>query len=195
MWRFLKRKHPDNSGMTSDEESQSPDKLHCTSATTADTKMVHLYDESYLSMGFTWTDYPSCPIPLSLPCDKQLSNVALAPAKLKSHFTTNHGHMKNKSADCFKRLLESQKKQSAAFVNKVSISEKAQEVSYLVAEIIAQKRKSYTVGEDLIMKACTIIVSKMLGKNAVQKIENVPLSESTISRRIDDMLHDVEEVM
>lgn len=48
-----------------------------------------------------------------------------------------------------------------AFVNKVSVSEKAQEVSYFIAEIIAQKRKSYTVVENLIMPACKIIVDKM----------------------------------
>ena len=129
-----------------------------------------------------------------LVCGKQLSNAALPPEKLKKHCTTNHSHMKNKSAGCFKRLLESQKKQSTAFVNKVSVSEKAQEVSYLVAEIIAQKRKSHTVGENLIMPACKIIVGTMLEQNAVQEIENVPLSDSTISRRIDDMSHDVEEV-
>jgi hypothetical protein len=37
--------------------------------------------------------------------------------------------------------LESQNKQSKAFVSKVTVSEKAQEASYLVAELIAQKRK------------------------------------------------------
>ena len=46
------------------------------------------------------------------------------------------------------------------------------------------------------LNACRkIIVDKMLGQNAVQEIENAPLSESTISRRIDDMSHDVEEIM
>lgn len=109
-------------------------------------KKVRFYNESYLSMGFTWTGDPSCPIPLCLVCGKQLSNSAMAPAKLKRHFTTNHSHMKNKSADYFKRLLESQNKQSTAFVSKVSVSKKARETSYLVAEIIAQKRKSHTVG-------------------------------------------------
>ncbi|XP_055510562.1 zinc finger BED domain-containing protein 5-like [Leucoraja erinacea] len=158
-------------------------------------KKVRFYNESYLSMGFTWTGDPSCPIPLCLVCGKQLSNSAMAPAKLKRHFTTNHSHMKNKSADYFKRLLESQNKQSTAFVSKVSVSKKAQETSYLVAEIIAQKRKSHTVGENLIMPACKIIVGKMLGQDAVREIENVPLSNSTISQCIDDMSHDAEEVL
>jgi hypothetical protein len=76
---------------------------------------------------------------------------------------------------------------SKAFVKKVTFSEKAQEASYLVAELIAQKRKRHTVGENLVMPACKIIVSKMLGQEAVREIEKVPLSNSTISRRIDDV--------
>ena len=65
----------------------------------------------------------------------------------------------------------------------------------MVAEIIAQKRKSHTISENLMMPACKIIVDKMLRQNAVQEIENMPPSDSTISRRIDSMSHDVEEVI
>jgi hypothetical protein len=88
----------DNSDEVSDEESQAPDKFHCTSART-DTNKVRLHNESYLSMCFTWT----CPIPLRLVCDKRLTNAATAPAKLK-HLTTDHSHMTSKSADCFKNI-------------------------------------------------------------------------------------------
>jgi hypothetical protein len=52
-------------------------------------------------------------------------------------------------------------------IQKVTVSEKGQEASYLVAELIAQKRKSHTVGENLIMPTCKIIVGKMLGYDAV----------------------------
>jgi hypothetical protein len=41
---------------------------------------VRLYTVSYLSMGFTWAGDSSCPIPLCLVCDKQLTNSAMAPA-------------------------------------------------------------------------------------------------------------------
>ena len=67
-----------------------------------------LYDERYLSVGFTWTGYTGCPIPLCVVCGKRLSNAAMAPAKLKGHITINYSHMKNKNADYLKRLLESQ---------------------------------------------------------------------------------------
>jgi hypothetical protein len=43
----------DKSDKVSDEELQSFKSFHCTSARRF-TKKVHLYDESYLSMGFTW---------------------------------------------------------------------------------------------------------------------------------------------
>lgn len=40
-----------------------------------------------------------------------------------------------------------------------------------------------------------MIVTKMLGPDAVQETEKVPVSESTISWHINDMSHDVEEVL
>jgi hypothetical protein len=78
--------------------------------------IYRIYNESYLSMGFTWAGNLSSPIPLCVVCGKQLTNAAMAPAKLKRHLTTNHSHLTSKGADYFKRLLESQKKQSKAFV-------------------------------------------------------------------------------
>jgi hypothetical protein len=75
--------------------------------------------------------------------------------------------------------LASQNKHSKAFVSKVTVSDKAQETSYLVAELIAQKRKSHTIGKNQIMLTRKIIVGKMLRQDAAREIENVPLSNST----------------
>jgi hypothetical protein len=63
----------------------------------------------------------------------------------------------------------------------------AQESSYLVVELIAQKRKSQKVGKNVIMSAYTILVDKMLGQEAIREIEIIPLSNSTINRHIDDV--------
>jgi hypothetical protein len=76
-------------------------------------------------MGFTWTGNSSCPIRLCFIYGNRLINAVIAPAKLKQHFTINHSHMTSKSADYFKRLLESQNKRSKAFVSKVRVSEKS----------------------------------------------------------------------
>ena len=69
-----------------------------------------------------------------LPVEKKLVNTAMVPSKLKRHFTTNHSHLLHKTTDYFKRLLESQVQQSKVFEKKVTVSEKAKEASYLVAE-------------------------------------------------------------
>jgi hypothetical protein len=45
------------------------------------------------------------------------------------------------------------------------------------------------------MPECKITVGKMLGQDAVRETENVPLSNSTINRRMNDMLHDAEEFL
>jgi hypothetical protein len=71
------------------------------------------------------------------------------------------------SADYFKRLLASQNKQSKAFVRKVTVSEMAQDASYLAAELTAQKRKSHTVGDNLIMQACKVTIGKMMTQDVV----------------------------
>jgi hypothetical protein len=91
MWRFLKRRrvikegnfsprHMNNSVEVSDKESQASDNFHCTSAT-IDTKKAHLYNESYLSMDFTWTGDSSYPIPLCLICGERLTNTTVTTAK------------------------------------------------------------------------------------------------------------------
>ena len=82
----------------------------------------------------------------------------MAPAKLKRHFTTNHCHVINKSADYSKRQLKSLKKQSTDLISKIRVREKAHEAICLAAEFIEQKRKSHTAGENLILPAGKIIV-------------------------------------
>lgn len=59
-------------------------------------KKVEPYNESYLSVGFTWTGDSSCPLPLCPVYGKRLTNAAKIPAKLKRQLTTNHSHMTSK---------------------------------------------------------------------------------------------------
>lgn len=85
--------------------------------------------------------------------------------------------------------------QTIAFIKTFTVSEKSQEADYLVAELIAQKRKSHLVDENMIMPTCKITVSKMLEEDWVRKTENIPLSNITVSRWINDNLYDVAEIL
>ena len=75
------------------ESHKAPDHFHCISGITTGRKKIRLYGESYLSVGFTWTGDPGFLIPLCVVCGKRLSNAAIAPAKLKTNFTTFIFHM------------------------------------------------------------------------------------------------------
>jgi hypothetical protein len=50
---------------------------------------------------------------------KDLTNAARTREKLKRHLTTNHSHINSEGDEYFKRLLESQNKQSKTFVSSV----------------------------------------------------------------------------
>jgi hypothetical protein len=74
-----------------------------------------------------------------------------------------------------------------------TIAEKAQVSSYKVAEIIARNIQPHTIAENFILLACKKIVKSVLGAAAEREISNVPLSNDTISRRIEDMPSDIQK--
>ena len=65
--------------------------------------------------------------------------------------------------------------------------------SFLVANHIAKAMKPFTIGEELILPAAKDICRELLGEAAVQNVTRVPLSASTITRRIDEIAEDIEE--
>ncbi len=192
MFKYLKRKHVSGEEV-SDEESQIP-QPSASKGKVSDVKKNCLYSDSYLAIGFTWAGEEDCPLPLFIFRGKKLANKAMAPAKLKQHFTTNRSHLSNKTVDYFRRLLDLQQKQRK-FFEKATISDKAQEASYLVAELVAKKMKSRTIAESLIMPACKIIVRTMLGEEAESELSKVPVSDNTISRRVDDLSNNISDIL
>jgi hypothetical protein len=116
----------------------------------------------------------------------------MVPSKLKRHLNTKHSHLSRKDENCFSQLLSSEVKQAKVMGKGTTVSEKAQVASYKVAEIIAKKMQPHTVAEDVILPACKEIVKSMLGDGAGKEIFLVPLSNDTISRRIDDMSSDIQ---
>ncbi len=57
-----------------------------------------------------------------------------------------------------------------SFEKKVTISGKAQEARYLVAELVAKKMKSHIIAESLIMPACKIMVRTILSEEAESEL-------------------------
>jgi hypothetical protein len=121
MWRFLKRRRVRNKGtlvlgirtVLMRLVMKSHNLLtNFTALVQQQTQKVRPYNGSYLLMSFIWTGDSNYPIPLRLVCGKRLTNAALATVKLKRRLTTNHSDITSNRAEYFKRLLESQNKQS-----------------------------------------------------------------------------------
>ena len=56
------------------------------------------------------------------------------------------------------------------FNKKFKLSDKAQEASYVLSEIVASKMKSRTIAESVILPACQQIVRIMFGEEAASEL-------------------------
>ena len=70
---------------------------------------------------------------------------------------------------------------------------KAQLASFKVAYRIAKCKKLHTIVKELVLIAALDLVSTIIGESAAQKLKAVPLSNNTISRRIDKISDDVND--
>ena len=61
-----------------------------------------------------------------------------------------------------------------------------------MANLMAKAKKSFTIGEELILPAAKDICCELLRKAVVQKVASVPFSAITITRQIDEIAEDIE---
>ena len=117
---------------------------------------------------------------------------SLRPCKLKKHLETNHSSLQYKGVDFFKRHGENLKKSwlddTVMFFKEIAADLKA---SYEVSREIAIAKKSHTIGEQLILPCCKIIMSNLLGNSELEKLKQVTLSDNSVSRRIADMSNNI----
>ena len=110
---------------------------------------------------------------------------AMKPSKLFCHLNTKHHGLKYKPLECFKRKKKREHEEQKKFLRAItSINENALRASYIVANQIAEAKKPFTIGEKLILPSTEDLCRELVGETAVKKIEHVPLSASTVTRRI-----------
>lgn len=158
-------------------------------------KKIRKWSDQYVQYGFTCiterdgSEHPQCMI-----CNAKLSNSSLAPAKLKEHFLQLHGDGKYKNTTLteFKaKRARFDEKATLPVLGFVPIDQPILTASYEVAYLIAKQGKPHTIGETLVKPAALKMANIMLGKAAENKLSQIPLSDDTISRRIDDMSVDI----
>jgi len=65
--------------------------------------------------------------------------------------------------------------------------------SYEISKIIVKAGKPHNIGETVIVPAVSAIISSVMKQNAIEITNSIPLSNSSVSRRIDEMVEDVEK--
>ncbi|UYV85007.1 hypothetical protein LAZ67_X004235 [Cordylochernes scorpioides] len=149
------------------------------------------YVEDYLKYGFIPSvNDPS--LPFCLIFQKTLSNETMVPSKLLRHIETNHREQMNNPISYFENIRSSFQKQSKKFKKFMTTSDEAQTASYMIAQLIARKKKAHAEAEEIILPALKIVAGCMLTNDAMEKVTKIPLSSKTIARRMEDMSEDIE---
>ncbi|XP_069083619.1 zinc finger BED domain-containing protein 5-like [Pleurodeles waltl] len=152
---------------------------------------IRSYDTSYLNFGFTCITINGEIRPQCVVCGMTLANESLKPNKLKRHLETAHGLLVGKNTDFFARKLEGIIYQKDTVKNLVSTPTNALKASYQVAYHIAKNKKPFTDGEKVILPSILDMARTMLGEKAAEKFKMVPISDTTVCRRISDMSEDI----
>ena len=123
-------------------------------------------------------------------CNIVYSNSNLKPSKLQEHFIKRHG-----GADVSGHDFESMKSKRIRYDSRgtlpklgfVSAGKPLLLASYHVAYNVAKSKKPHTIPEELIRPSASQMAEYVLGKEASKKLELVPLSNSIIQSRIQDL--------
>ncbi|CAK9796312.1 Protein ZBED8 [Anthophora quadrimaculata] len=157
-------------------------------------KKVRQYSKEYLKFGFIPAINDER-IPFCLICHQSLTNESMKLGRLEAHFKAKHKDYANSDLSFFKTLKEKFEKRitlHSFFNSRNSTNSRIQEASYIISLLIAKAGKNHTIGENLIKPSISAFVKTVLEKDD-EDVKAIPLSNNTVSRRIDEMSEDIEE--
>ena len=105
----------------------------------------------------------------------------------------SYNNLSEKPREVFACKLSEMNKQPVVFSNFLQTPTKAQLASFKFAYRTAKCKKLHTFAEELVLPAAIDLVSTMIGESAAQKLKAVPISNNTISRRIDKISDDIND--
>jgi len=152
------------------------------------------WNDDYVRYGFTFTtEKDGTQRPQCILCCNKFSNANLKPSKLNEHFTKQHGGVD--AGYDFESLKSKRvrfdKSGTITTFGFISHEKPLLQASYQVAYICAKKKKPHTIAEELV-KPCALEMAKiMLGTEAQQKLQQIPLSNDVIRTRISDISKDI----
>ena len=145
------------------------------------------YQECYLKYKLIAAGDSHSPSLLCIIRGDQLLNEVLKPLKLLCHMETKHPTLKDKPLGFFKIKKKCEQEEQKQLSNAFTLSNVcALRTSFLVVNHIANSKKLFTVGEELILPVAKVVCHELLGDAEVQNLACAPLSASTITRRTDE---------
>lgn len=158
-------------------------------------KMFRKYCPEYLQYGFTFIGTEEEPIPQCVLCFETLANESMKPSKLQRHISTKHPEALEKPLMYF----QSKKKELISTRSNIENVTSGKDnknltmASYQLSLLIAKNSAPHTAGENLILAGAKIIASLLFDEKASQEIGRIPLSNTTVKRRIEEMSVNVKE--
>jgi hypothetical protein len=119
----------------------------------------------------------------------------MLPSKLLRHIEANNREIMNSPICYFENAKSNLFTQSKQFKKFMVTSDDSLTASFLIAQLIAKKKKAHSEAEEIILTAMQIAARCMLSKEAAEKLNRIPLSSKTIGRKIEDMSDDNESQM
>ena len=156
-------------------------------------KKKRKYDDNYLGLGFTCIGNADCPKPQCVLCGEVLANSCLKPSYLRRHLNTKHASASQKPLTFFTSKLEELQNSQRQLQSHscVGSTQNALRASYLLSYRIARKGLPHTIGEDVCLPAAKEMVECMIGEKEAKKLDMIPVSNNTVSRRIDALSEDI----
>ncbi|GFV07257.1 zinc finger BED domain-containing protein 5 [Trichonephila clavipes] len=160
----------------------------------ASKKKTCQYSEEYLKIVFVPAVQDER-IPFCLLCQPFLNNESMKRGHLEAHLKAKHSAHINTDLSCFKTLKENFEKRTtikSLFTAHTSTNNRVLEASYQISFFITKTGKNHTIGENLIKPSISAFLKTVLEKDD-KYVKAMPLSKSTVSRKIDEMGEDIEK--
>ena len=155
---------------------------------------VRQYSVEFLKFGFIPAGHDNR-APFCLLCHQTLSNESMKAGRLEAHLRVKHPNNSNSDLEYFnslKQKFNSRSKITTLFAAQNTSHNRTFEASYEISLLIAKHGKNHTIGEELIKPAISVFMKTVLQKDD-KDVSAMPLSNNTVSNRIDDMAKNVEE--
>jgi len=159
-------------------------------------KKCRQYSIDYLKYGFVASP-TNMQQPLCLLCERSFSNEAMKSSRLSEHLTKVHSDKADKSLSFFQGLklkYENRVTVGKLFKKAAITRDKGLVASYNISYLIAKLGKPHTIGETLVVPAIREFCTTVLGIDG-DVLKSLPLSNTTVARRIKGMADDVEEAL